>query len=165
MNMEKIKKSIIILLAVVLISACDLNKLDNPSLLSASNADVALLLNGTQINFADFFYNMSDAGMQVSRMVHMYGPIYNNWFIPSYFNYHWQAGYVNMLVNTTNVIDLAPNKGWYNHSGMAKVLKAYTGLILTDFFGDVPYSQASNPAVLNPPADKSADIYTAASAL
>src|SRR5258706_13186771 len=115
MNMEKIKKSIIILLAVVLISACDLNKLDNPSLLSASNADVALLLNGTQINFADFFYNMSDEGMQVSRLLHMYGPIYNNWFIRSYFNYHWKTGYVNMLVNTNNDIELATMKVWYSH--------------------------------------------------
>ena len=163
--MKKIKKSIIILVAVLLVSACDLNKLDNPSLLSASNADVALLLNGAQINFADFFYNMSDAGMQVTRMIHMYGPIYNNWFIPSYFNYQWQAGYVNMLVNTSNIITLAPEKGWFNHSGMAKVLKAYTALTLTDFFGDVPYSKASDPTQLNPPADKSADIYNAASAL
>src|SRR5690349_10321011 len=151
--MKKIKKSIIILVAVILVSACDLNKLDNPSLLSASNADVALLLNGAQINFADFFYNMSDAGMKVTRLTHMYGPIYNNWFLPSYYNYHWQAGYVNMLVNTSSIISLAPAKGWYNHSGMAKVLKAYTALTLTDFFGDVPYSKASDPTQLNPPAD------------
>src|SRR5258708_28569467 len=102
--MKKIKKSIIILVAVLLVSACDLNKLDNPSLLSASNADVALLLNGTQINFADFFYNISDAGMQVTRLIHLYGPIYDNYFVPTYYNYIWQAAYTNMLVNTSNII-------------------------------------------------------------
>ena len=121
-----------------------------------------MLLNGVQINFANFFYNVSDAGMQVTRLIHMYGPIYNNWFIPSYYNGVWQSAYTDILVNTNSVISLAPAKGWYNHSGIAKTLQAYAALTMADFFGDVPYSKASDPNTFNPPADKDSDIYASA---
>jgi hypothetical protein len=160
--MKRIKKLILMVVAVVAISSCDLNKLDNPALLSAGQADPSLLLNGVQINFADFFYNVSDAGMQVSRQIHMYGPVYNNWFLPSYFNYVWQAAYTNILVNTNSTINLATAKGWKYHTGMAKVFQAYTAMTMVDFFGDVPYSKALDPTNFNPPADKGTDIYAAA---
>lgn len=153
------------LIAMIAISSCDLNKLDNPSLLSAGNADPALLLNGVQINFADFFYNMSDAGMQVSRQIEMFGPIYNNYFIPSYYNYVWQAAYTNMLVNTKSVVTLATPKGWYLHSAIAKTLQAYTALTMVDYFGDVPYSKALDGVNLNPAADKDSDVYASALAM
>jgi hypothetical protein len=95
----------------------------------------------------------------------MYGPVYNNWFIPSYFNNTWQVAFENIIVNTKSIIALAPDKGWYIHSGMAKIFQAYTALTMTDFFGDVPYSKASSPSDFNPGADKDADIYNSILAL
>jgi hypothetical protein len=158
-------KRILIITVALFVASCDLNKLDNPSLLPASSADPALLLNGVQINFADFFYNLSDGGMQVSRQIHMYGPIYNNWFTPSYYNYLWQSAYANILVNTASISQLASAKGWYQHSAMAKTFQALTALAITDFFGDVPYLKALDPNNFNPAADKSQDVYAAALAL
>jgi hypothetical protein len=163
--MKNISKSMVLFVAIILTSSCDLNKLDNPSLLSASKVDMSLLLNGVQINFANFFYNISDAGMQVTRLTEMYGPVYNNWFIPSYYNTVWQVAYENIIVNTRTVSAQAPGKGWYIHSGIAKMIEAYTALTMADFFGDVPYSKASSPNDINPAADKDADIYDSVLAL
>lgn len=163
--MKKIKKTVVLFVAITLITSCDLNRLDNPSALSAAKADLTLLLNGVQVNFANFFYNVSDAGMQVTRLTHMYGPVYNNWFIPSYFNATWQSAYADVIVNTKSIIAQAPDKGWYIHSGMAKIFQAYTVLTMADFFGDIPYSNASSPTDFNPAADKDSDIYDSVLAL
>jgi len=163
--MKQIKRIFIALVAVVLISSCDLNKLDNPNLLAANQADPGLMLNGVQINFADFFVGLSDAGMQVTRLIHFYGPIYNNWFIPSYFNNQWSAAYNGVLVNTNAVITQAGAKKWYYHTAIAKVIQAYVAMTMTDYFGDIPYSHALNPNDFNPSADKGADVYAAALAM
>src|SRR5262245_27300698 len=44
--------------------------------------------------------------------------------------------------------------------GPAQVLSSWEFGVLTDVFGDVPYSQAFDPAVLNPKYDAQKDIYT-----
>lgn len=162
--MKKIR-IIILMVAVTCVSSCDLNKLDNPGLLSADKADPTLMLNGAQLSFADFFYNMSDAGMQITRLLEMFGPIYENYFTPNYYNYVWFSAYNNMLVNTKSIVVLADAKGWYFHSGIAKTLQAYTALTMVDFFGDIPYSKAVDPTNFNPPVDKDSDIYASALSL
>ncbi|MBS1981027.1 MAG: hypothetical protein OJF59_002141 [Cytophagales bacterium] len=163
--MKNLKKYFVSLVTATLILSCNLNKLDNPSLLPASSADPSLVLNGVQVNLADFFYNISDGTMAASRMVEFFGPIYNNQYIPSYFNYVWQAAYSNILVNTQLVIAKATSNGYYTHSGIAKVIQAYVAMTMADVFGSVPYSKALDPTNFNPPADNSSDIYTAALAL
>ena len=134
-------------------------------MLPANQADPNLLLNGVQINFADFFVGLSDAGMQVTRLTHLFGPIYNNWFIPSYFNNHWSSAYNGVLVNTKAVISQAGAKQWYYHTAIAKVIQSYAAMTMVDYFGDVPYSQALDPTNFNPSADKGSDIYAAALAM
>lgn len=53
----------------------------------------------------------------------------------------------------------------YVTRGIAKVMEAYNGALLTDLFGDVPYSQAAlvdengSPLYLNPKIDKQEEIY------
>ncbi|MBS1488983.1 MAG: SusD/RagB family nutrient-binding outer membrane lipoprotein [Bacteroidetes bacterium] len=162
--MRNLKKYFVVT-ALLIASSCNLNKLDNPSLLPADSADPTLVLNGVQINLADFFYNISDATMTVSRLVTFFGPIYNNAFTPSYYNYVWQAAYNNILVNTKLVVATAVPKGYYQHSGIAKVIQAYVTLTMVDVFGSIPYSKALDPNNFNPPADKDSDAYSAALAL
>jgi hypothetical protein len=157
--MKNIRNIFILLAALVLGTSCDLNKLDNPSKLSPSQADPDLLVNQVQIFTADYFYNMSDFGMQMTRMVHFYGPNFENGFTPLSFDYIWTTAYANVLVNAKTVIPLADAGQLYMHSGMAKVLSAYVSMTLVDNFGDVPYSEALKPDNLNPKADGGAAIY------
>ena len=53
--------------------------------------------------------------------------------------------------------EAATNPGLW---GPAQVLSSFGFANLTDVFGDVPYSQAFDPAVLRPEYDAQADIYT-----
>ena len=147
------------MVALVVGTSCDLNQLDNPSKLSPTQADPDLLLNQVQVFTADFFYNVSDYGMQMTRMIHFYGPNFENGFTPLSFDYIWTTAYANVLVNAQALQPLATTNQLYMHSGMAKVLSAYVAMTLVDFFGDVPYSEALKATNLNPKADGGAAIY------
>src|SRR6185436_5482049 len=120
--MKNIRNIFILMLALVAGTSCDLNKQDNPSKLNPGQADPDLLVNQVQVFTADYFYNMSDFGMQMTRMVHFYGPNFENGFTPLSFDYIWTTAYANVLVNAKTVIPLADAGQLYMHSGMAKVL-------------------------------------------
>ena len=147
------------MVALVAVSSCDLNQLDNPSKLSPSQADPDLLLNQVQIFTADTYFNMSDFGMQMTRMNHFYGPNFENGFTPLSFDYIWTTAYANVLVNAQTLIPLTTTQGLTMHSGMAKVLSAYVAMTLVDFFGDIPYTEALKSTNLSPKADAGASIY------
>jgi hypothetical protein len=57
---------------------------------------------------------------------------------------------------------LAEEAGFRRHLGIAKTLEAYVLMTLVDQFGDVPYSEALDPANFNPVADDDASVYAAA---
>ena len=151
--MKNIIRIFTVMAAILVGSSCDLNQLDNPSKLSPSQADPDLLLNQVQVFTADFFYNVGDFGMQMTRMNHFYGPNFENGFTPLSFDYVWTTSYANVLVNAKTVIPLATDAQFYMHAGMAKVLSAYVAMTLVDFFGDIPYSEALTATNLNPKAD------------
>lgn len=80
----------------------------------------------------------------------------------STFNNSWVSIY-NTLYNLKTVIDKCSTGseiGNTKNLGIAQVLTAYNLAILTDMFGDAPYSQALQPGVIfEPKLDKQADIY------
>jgi hypothetical protein len=64
------------------------------------------------------------------------------------------------------MIPIAASKNQFVHSGIAKVLKAYTMITLVDLFGDVPYTQANlGVGNTNPAVDKGRLVYDSALAL
>src|ERR1051325_10817722 len=64
------------------------------------------------------------------------------------------------------MIPVAVAKGQYIHSGIARVLKAYTMITLVDMFGDVPYTESSlGVGNTNPKVDKGRLVYDSALAL
>lgn len=64
------------------------------------------------------------------------------------------------LVNYQKLIELADANNAKAYSGIAKIMKAYTFSIATDFWGDVPYSQALQGETFTAPRlDKQEDIY------
>ncbi|MCK6616070.1 MAG: SusD/RagB family nutrient-binding outer membrane lipoprotein [Cyclobacteriaceae bacterium] len=159
--MNLIKK---IMLSMLLVGAfsCDLNKLENPSTLTPGQADPDFILNGIQLEFADFFWEASDFGMQMTRLIHFYGPTYENGYNASSFDGLWRGAYSNILINIVNTLPVFEERQLYFHAGMARVIQAYTMMTLIDYFGAVPYSLAFDPSNFNPPQDDQATMYAEA---
>ncbi|MBD2701917.1 SusD/RagB family nutrient-binding outer membrane lipoprotein [Spirosoma sp. BT702] len=64
------------------------------------------------------------------------------------------------LVNAQKLIELADASNSKAYSGIAKIIKAYGFSLVTDFWGDVPYSEAlQGEAFTAPRLDKQEDIY------
>ncbi|MDW8330327.1 MAG: SusD/RagB family nutrient-binding outer membrane lipoprotein [Cyclobacteriaceae bacterium] len=153
-----------ILLPILLIGAisCELNKLNDPSQLTPEQGNPDYVLNGIQLSFADFFWDASDFGMQMTRLIHFYGPTYENGYTASSFDNLWIQAYSRVLVNAVRGIPEFESRQLYFHAGMAQVLSAYTLMTLVDYFGAVPYSQAFDPNNFNPAQDDQAEIYAEA---
>ncbi len=63
------------------------------------------------------------------------------------------------LKNLQLLSNKASTNGNNTYAGIAEVLSAYTMGIITDLWGDVPYSQALNADNIRPTYDKQEDIY------
>jgi hypothetical protein len=161
----KLLKKIALSLIMVGVLSCDLNKLDNPSALTPDQADPDFILNGVQLNFADFFWEASDFGMQMTRLIHFYGPTYENGYTASSFDNLWTLGYSRILLNSVNNVAEFEARSLFYHAGMVQVMQAYTMMTLVDYFGSVPFSEAFDPNNFNPAQDDQATMYAEAIAL
>lgn len=79
----------------------------------------------------------------------------------------WDFQYTNQLNNLSNIIQIIeakPNKAdFVNQEAIARILKAWDVSVLTDTYGDVPYSESCLPldkVVLSPKYDTQQSIYT-----
>jgi len=136
--------------------------LENPNYPSMSTADVDLYLNTIQINFNSFQNAASSNGAGMSRQSYWGGPKYNNGTRPAGFDGIWTTAYTGIFANADAMIPLAITQKKYVHSGIARILKAYTLGTLVDQFGDVPYTQAVKGTGNETPAvDKGAAVYAA----
>lgn len=159
------KNRIFILLALLLVTlSCETLDLDvntDPNNATPANADVDLLLNGTLVDFSKWISEEDndnrfgfEAGMRVVRMLHAYGPLYQNAFEPGDFDDVWRQGYAGVLIDIKDLKDIAIPNNLTHHLGIAQVLESYTLTTLVDYFGDVPYSEAVMGADnLNPKTD------------
>ncbi|MDD2952197.1 MAG: SusD/RagB family nutrient-binding outer membrane lipoprotein [Parabacteroides sp.] len=86
------------------------------------------------------------------------------WANSSTFNNVWSGTYSNLL-NIQQMIDkiengTTGNEGQYDILGIAQILKVMDYGILTDMFGDIPYSEAlKGQECLQPKLDSQKDIY------
>src|SRR5688572_27193990 len=73
----------------------------------------------------------------------------------------WKALYADALQDLKAIEGKAALGGLSNYSAIAKILQAYTFQLLTDNFGDVPFSEAlqGESNVLSPRYDTQHDIY------
>lgn len=72
----------------------------------------------------------------------------------------WSVGYSKSIVNLNQIIKLADAQANPNYKGVALVLRSWVFTLLTDAYGDVPYSQAGNiDQYLLPKYDKQRDVY------
>ena len=80
------------------------------------------------------------------------------WANSSTFNNVWSSTYGNLLNKVENGV--TGNEGHYDVLGIAQVLKVMEFGILTDMFGDIPYSEAlKGQECLQPKLDAQKDIY------
>jgi hypothetical protein len=168
--MEKIFKKLGIIL-LLLSSACDLDGVQNPNEISLAGADVDLLMNGVQLDFADFFNAASGGNIPgttafgVDALVRMQamttGYRYQTADQAQYTDDLWTLAYQNVLINSQTLISIAESKNLTTHVAAAKIMQAYVYLTLVDLFGDIPQSSALRGASgdFNPVADSGEDVY------
>ena len=158
--MNKIK---IFIIAAIFLSSCQ-KKLDSllvdPNSPALSNANVDLLLNSTELNFAGFYATAQEIGAELTRQQTWYGPLYINGYTPNSFDGIWTTAYTSVIKNANKVIELAAKEKKFVQSGIARVLNAYTYGTLVDYFGDVPFTESVlGVDNLNPKADAGASVY------
>lgn len=158
--------------AVLLLGSCSkLNdkldsQLNNPNSPSPDAADVNLYLNNLELNFNGFYQTASDLTDPLVRQQTMFGPTYYNAYAASSFDGIWSTAYTSIFKTANTMIPLAASKSQFIHSGIAKVLKAYTMITLVDLFGDIPYTEANlGVENTNPKVDKGRLVYDSALAL
>ncbi len=166
--MKKLNKISIFLFLIigVTFTSCettDLDLLDDPNNVTLDKADLERYLVAIQIDFKSFVETMGRNGAQLTRVEYMFGRTYLSNYSAENTNFEWGLAYQGMFSDMKNAEELALEQEAYRHIGVMKILKACTLMILVDYFGDVPFSEASNLEEFpNPQADDDATVYEAA---
>lgn len=88
------------------------------------------------------------------KTIEQYSPASNDFDRP------WKALYADALQDLKTITEKAEADNQPNYAAIAKILQAYTYQVLTDNFGDVPFSEAlQGEAVLSPKYDSQESIY------
>jgi hypothetical protein len=77
----------------------------------------------------------------------------------SSFNIQWQSLYAGPLEDLKYIIDQGTANGRNNYVAIAKIMQAYIYQYLTDLHGDIPFSQALDPANPTPQFDPQEQVY------
>ena len=168
--MKNILISSLILLASIGLGSCDkgFDKMNvNPIALTA--VEPSYQLNTTIVNTAPSYGNLSYETTIVKQMITPFsgqGSAANfNQDNRSVASGNWNSLYQNNIKELTDVIvktkDLPAKSNLYN---MARIWKAYSFMILTDTYGDIPYSQAGKnylEGINTPIYDTQESVYSA----
>lgn len=133
------------LCAAVLVSSCKTGDdlYDSPN--SPAEIGPALALTSLEVNTimnteGDFARSAAVLTQQMAGSSG-YAPLQNYQLPAGSFNNHWDGLYSGAMYNAKLMMDkYSATNPWY--AGMAKILMAINLSIATDFFGDVPYSDA-----------------------
>ncbi|MEN8117922.1 MAG: SusD/RagB family nutrient-binding outer membrane lipoprotein [Bacteroidota bacterium] len=167
--MYKIKNSFIIVLTIVLamvISCKDLDELNiNPNGVDPENADLNLLLPTVITGVGQAVVNLG-FGDLAGVMQHTQ---HDGWS-GGHNDYDWDnqdqnwSGYYSILRNADEFHKKAEEGNYDFHKGVALILKAYTFGLITDLWGDAPYTEAlqaeQGAEHFKPVFDNQKDIYT-----
>ncbi len=167
--MKSIKKYIIgLLTAVILFAGCDKN-FDE---INTSKTDFIALDPVFKLNKA--IINLMEMGDRVQQLQIAYwltspfgsslaGANYSQ-FVPGFQDFPWRSFYPNSVVITVDIINQTKNDATRtNLYNATRIWKAYTFMILTDTYGDVPYTEAGKGFTdqkTKPVYDTQESIYT-----
>lgn len=162
----RIKLSAILLLTLATVSCkktLDIN--DDPN--NPTDVGTRLLLPSAQVNLA---YQLGgDASLVTGNIVQHYGghrgqPLeYNQYNItPSSTDGLWSTMYAGVLRDLKEITTKSRASGDSMYVGVSQILTALSYSVLTDLYGDIPFSQAlSEIENINPAYDKQEAIYPA----
>jgi len=141
----------------------------NPN--AVSNATVDQLFTGIQVN--TFF--LATGGLsriasiwtqQMAGTDRQFVTFDNYTITESDFDDEFEAAYTQGgLTDLRAAISQAEAAGRAAYAGILKVHEAHLVGLLASFYGDIPYSEAVNPAIAQPQLDDQAAVYTAVQAL
>ncbi|MEO1711905.1 MAG: hypothetical protein AAFU60_01045, partial [Bacteroidota bacterium] len=105
----------------------DLEVETTPNAITPEQSDISNSLNNIQLEATAVFGNVSDEGMELTRMTALTGsPIYQAAFGPTQFDAAWNNIYSDLLIDVLNLIPVAETQSAFNHTAVAKILLAYT---------------------------------------
>lgn len=158
---------LIIILALIF-SSCneELDKInENPN--ATSNPLPPFLLTGTLKQGADLYWgsenNYGSTMLFVQYWAAIQYPETDRFQVSNTsFTSLWNKGYATLIKDLNTILEFSPEKANDNYKGVALTLRSWVFLLLTDAYGDVPYSQA----VLRetnwvPSYDSQRDVYLA----
>lgn len=138
----------------------DINK--NPN--EAENALPDYLLTGAIKNTADAYWGTNNINSSLLFVQHwskiQYTDADRYIFSNTDLQDLWNTGYTKGIINFNKLIELADAQQNTNYRGVAKVLRSWTFLLITDAYGDIPYSQAIQiKQFVTPEYDTQKDVY------
>ena len=136
--------------------------LENPNAVNATTASPDFLLNSIQLNYQSLWYGVSDRGARLTRQINQGSALYEAAYAAGATNGTWSNAYANILADINFLLPLAEKSNLQRHLGIAKTIKAMVLMDLVDTYGNVPYSEAIDPANFSPKVDDGATIYPAA---
>ena len=149
----------------------DLGVVESPNALNPAQADVDFFLSAIQLDAARFFTGvegsgfdgMSEFGMEATRMLHGFGPSYRDLNGPGDLNQVWGTAYSRILPDIRTMNPLAEEAELFTHIAIGQVVEAYILMSLVDYFGDIPFSEATqgSAGLVNPGLDDDAEVYAA----
>ncbi|WP_293311738.1 SusD/RagB family nutrient-binding outer membrane lipoprotein [Pedobacter sp. UBA5917] len=162
----KNKKLYILAALAITLSSCgkELDKVNiNPN--ATENAQPDYLLTGAIKNTVDAYWSTTNTMNSSSLFVQHWAKvqyteedrfIYSN----SSFTSLWSTGYSQSITAFNKIAQLGDAQANPNYKGVALVLRSWVFLLLTDAYGDVPYSQAGKISdFITPAYDKQKDVY------
>ena len=162
------KNKYLYLLAIAALSFSSCSKeLDevniNPN--ATENAQPDYLLTGAIKNTADAYWSTANTMNSSLLFVQHWSKIQYTEedrfiFSNSSFTSLWSTGYSQSITAFNKIIDLGNAQNNPNYKGVALVLRSWVFLLLTDAYGDVPYTQAGKiSSFITPAYDKQKDVY------
>lgn len=163
---------LLIALCTLQITGCkkfiDVN--DNPN--DPLTVQEALILSPVELNISSVIAGgAGDNGMAAILVNHFMQNVALNQPVPNHGTYWifnvdldgaWRNIYVTTLNNLKMMNDNATTNGHFNYSGIAKILSALCLGVATDYWGDIPYSEAFiGSGNLQPSYDSQENIYKA----
>lgn len=137
----------------------ELEILDSPNALTPEQSSPDFFVNSIQLSLADFFFEMTEPGQELTRIIHMFGPLYQNAYAPQDFDTAWSIAYAEIMADVRSLEPLAEDQELYTHLAIGQIAEAYAITTIVDFFGDVPYRESNDGVTINPAADPGAQIY------
>lgn len=142
-------KFFILLIALTIVSCESFLKDDiNVDPNKPINVPVNGLLPAVEINIADVtggaFSRFNCMITQQVEGVARQWTSFNNYsgLTPNRFDAAWQNFYENILLEIENIIKQSDEKGYNHYKAIAQTLKAYSLMMMTDVWGDIPYTEA-----------------------